>query len=151
VFVANLSFEADEQIVQTEFEGFGNIVGLRIPTDIESGQPKGFCYIQYDSIHSARKAVEEMNGTLVAGRAIRTDFSTPRDPSASGGRSGRGGFSDRGGRDGGRGRGGRGGRGGARGGARGGGRGGGRGGRGGFQSQNRGGFGDFQGKKQKFE
>jgi len=33
VFLANLSFEADEQIVQTEFEGFGNIVGLRIPTD----------------------------------------------------------------------------------------------------------------------
>jgi len=33
VFVANLSFEADEQIVQTEFEGFGSIVGLRIPTD----------------------------------------------------------------------------------------------------------------------
>jgi len=34
VFIANLSFEADEQIVQTEFEGFGNIVGLRIPTDL---------------------------------------------------------------------------------------------------------------------
>ncbi|PWW76913.1 hypothetical protein C7212DRAFT_190055, partial [Tuber magnatum] len=138
VFVANLSFEADEQIVQTEFEGFGNIVGLRIPTDAASGQPKGFCYIQYDSVDSARKAVEEMNGALVSGRAIRTDFSTPRDPSTSGGgrgrgRGGRGGFSDRGG--------GRGGSGGGRG----------RGGRGGFQSQNRGGFGDFQGKKQKFE
>ncbi|CAZ84774.1 unnamed protein product [Tuber melanosporum] len=156
VFVANLSFEADEQIVQTEFEGFGNIVGLRIPTDPESGQPKGFCYIQYDRVDSARKAVEEMNGALVAGRAIRTDFSTPRDPSAGGGRGGgrggRGGFSGRGGRGGGFTD--RGGRGGSRG--RGGrgdgrGRGGPGGGRGRFQSQNRGGFGDFQGKKQKFE
>jgi len=130
----------------------------------ESGQPKGFCYIQYDRVDSARKAVEGMNGALVAGRAIRTDFSTPRDPSSGGGRGGfgdrggrggRGGFGDRGGR-GGRGgfgdRGGRGGRGGFgdRGG-RGGGRGRGGGGRGGFQSQNRGGFGDFQGKKKTFE
>lgn len=33
VFVANLSFGADEQGLQSEFESFGNIIGLRIPTD----------------------------------------------------------------------------------------------------------------------
>lgn len=33
VFVANLSFDADEETVKAEFEGFGNIIGLRIPTD----------------------------------------------------------------------------------------------------------------------
>jgi nucleolin len=116
----------------------------------ESGQRKGFGYIQYASVEQAKAAVEAMSGAYVSGRAIRTDFSTPRDQSngggrggrggARGGRGGRGGFNDRGGR-GGRGgfndRGGRGGRGGAR------------GGRGG--STNRGGFGDFQGKKVSFD
>ena len=42
----------------------------------ESGKPKGFCYIKYDTVDSARKAVEGMDGALVAGRAIRTDFSS---------------------------------------------------------------------------
>jgi nucleolin len=33
VFVANLAFDADEESVKAEFEAFGNIIGLRIPTD----------------------------------------------------------------------------------------------------------------------
>lgn len=119
---------------------------LTHPSD--TGNRKGFGYIQFDSIDSSRKAVEEMNGAQIAGRAIRTDFSTPRDPSSGGGRGG-----DRGGRGGGRGGGFRGGRGGDRGG-RGGfggrGRGGDRGSRGGG-SRNRGGFGDFQGQKKRFD
>lgn len=120
---------------------------LTHPSD--TGNRKGFGYIQFDSIDSSRKAVEEMNGAQIAGRAIRTDFSTPRDPSSGGGRGG-----DRGGRGGGRGGGFRGGRGGGDRGGRGGfggrGRGGDRGSRGGG-SRNRGGFGDFQGQKKRFD
>jgi len=33
VFIANLSFDVDEDVVRNEFEKFGNIVGLRLPTD----------------------------------------------------------------------------------------------------------------------
>lgn len=46
----------------------------------ETGNRKGFGYIQYDSIDSSREAVEKMNGAFIAGRAIRTDFSTPVIP-----------------------------------------------------------------------
>lgn len=116
----------------------------------ETGNRKGFGYIQYDSIDSSREAVEKMNGAFIAGRAIRTDFSTPRDPSSGGG--GRGGRDGgRGGFRGGRGGGDRGGRGGRGGGFRGGRGGGDRGGRGGGASRNRGGFGDFAGSKKKFD
>ncbi|KAA8915038.1 hypothetical protein FN846DRAFT_924603 [Sphaerosporella brunnea] len=151
VFVANLSFEVDEDTVRNEFESFGEIIGLRLPTDPDSGQRKGFGYIQFASVDQAKAAVEAMSGAYVNGRAIRTDFSTPRDQSNGGGRGGRGGA--RGGARGGRGgfndRGGRGGGRGGRGGPRGGRGGGARGGRGG--STNRGGFGDFQGKKVSFD
>jgi nucleolin len=115
----------------------------------DTGNRKGFGYIQYDSIDSSREAVEKMNGAFIAGRAIRTDFSTPRDPSSGGGRGGRDG--GRGGFRGGRGGGDRGGRGGRGGGFRGGRGGGDRGGRGGGASRNRGGFGDFSGSKKKFD
>ena len=145
LFVANISFEANEDILGEEFGKHGSVIGVRLPTDIDSGNPKGFGYVQFASIDEASVALTEMAGASICGRPIRLDYSTPKP--SNGGRGGGRGGSDRG-----RGRGGfdRGGRGGGRG--RGGfdrgGRGGGRGGRGG--STNRGGFGDFQGKKMTF-
>jgi nucleolin len=113
----------------------------------ETGNPKGFGYVTFQSIDDAKTAFDAMVGAEIAGRPVRLDYATPRPDRSEGGgrgggRGGRGGFNDRG----------RGGRGGGRGGRGGfgdrGGRGGARGGRGG--STNRGGFGDFQGKKQTF-
>ena len=162
VFIANLDFDVDESILSAEAEKFGTVVSLRIPTDRDSGERKGFGYITYSSIDEAQAAVDGLSGQMIGGRAARTDFSTPRDNNSGGGRGGfgggfgggrggRGGFGDRGGRGGGRG--GRGGRGGFN--DRGG-RGGGRGGRGGFGDRggrggSRGGFSSFQGQKKKFD
>ncbi|RPB27644.1 RNA-binding domain-containing protein [Terfezia boudieri ATCC MYA-4762] len=155
VFIANLDFDVDESILSAEAEKFGTVVSLRIPTDRESGERKGFGYLTYSSIDEAQAAVDGLSGQMIGGRAVRTDFSTPRDNNNGGGRGGfgggrggRGGFGDRGGRGGGRG--GRGGRGGFSD------RGGGRGGRGGFGDRggrggSRGGFSSFQGQKKKFD
>lgn len=144
LFVANIAFEATEDIIGEEFGKHGNVIGVRLPTNVEDGNPKGFGYVQYSSVEEATEAIEKLAGVSICGRPVRLDFSTPRTNTGDSPRGGRGGF-DRGGRGGGRGRGGfdRGGRGG-RGGDRGG-RGGGRGG-----STNRGGFGDFKGKKMTF-
>lgn len=153
LFVGNISFNADENTITEHFAEHGTIQAVRLPTDRETGAPKGYGYVEFSSIEEATAAFEAMNGADIEGRNIRLDYATQRDNSGGGG-GGRGGFG--GGRGGGRGgfgdRGGRGGRGGGRGGRGGfgdrGGRGGSRGGRGG--STNRGGFGDFQGKKISF-
>ena len=148
IFVANLSFEVTEDAVGEEFGKHGNVLGVRLPTDMDSGNPKGFGYVQFGSVEEAQDVFGKMAGAVILGRPVRLDYSTPRPPrngDSPRGRGGRGGF-DRGGRGGGRG-----GRGGFDRGGRGGGRGRGgfdRGGRGG--STNRGGFGDFQGKKMTF-
>lgn len=150
LFIGNISFEATEDIISQEFGQHGTVTGVRLPTDMESGQLKGFGYVEFASIEEATEAFNNMKGAAICDRPIRVDYSTPRSntgDSPRGGRGGRGGGRgfDRGGRGGGRGRGGdRGGRG--RGGFND--RGGSRGGRGG--STNRGGFGDFQGKKMTF-
>lgn len=148
LFVANIAFGATEDIIGEAFGAHGQVQSVRLPTDMESGQPKGFGYVTFGSIEDATTAMQQMSGAVIEGRPIRLDFAGPRpdrNGGDRGGRGGRGGF-DRGGRGGGRGRGGfdRGGRGG-RGGFDRGGRGGGRGG-----STNRGGFGDFKGKKMTF-
>ena len=149
LFIGNISFEATEDILSDEFGKHGTVTGVRLPTDMETGQPKGFGYVEFGSVEEATEAFNNMKGAAICGRPIRVDYSTPRSntgDSPRGGRGGRGGGRgfDRGGRGGGRGRGGFG----DRGGRGGGGRGGSRGGRGG--TTNRGGFGDFQGKKMTF-
>lgn len=126
LFVGNLSFDATEDAVWETFSEYGEVKNVRLPTDRESGRPKGFGYVEFTDLDAAKKAFEGLTGAEIAGRAIRLDYSQPRDDSAGG----------RGGRGGGRGFGG--GRGGGFGGGRGGGFGGGRGG--GFDG-GRGGFG----------
>ncbi|KAL8687064.1 MAG: hypothetical protein Q9218_006661 [Villophora microphyllina] len=147
IFCANLAFGATQDDVSDAFGEHAEIKAVRIPTDPGTGQMKGFAYVEFNSIEDATTAFEAMKGASIQGRTIRVDYATTGGNNSGGRGRGRGGF-DRGGRGfdrGGRGgdRGGRGGRG--RGGFD---RGGGRGGRGG--STNRGGFGDFKGKKMTF-
>ena len=137
LFVGNLPFAISQDVVWEAFKEHGEPTSVRLPTDRETGEPKGFGYVSFNSVEEATKVLNSMNGEYVGDRPIRLDFSGPR-PDNGGARGGRGGgFGDRGGR------GGRGGRG--RGGFDRGGRGGGRGG-----STNRGGVSDFKGKKMTF-
>ncbi|KAI9354321.1 hypothetical protein DFJ73DRAFT_827395 [Zopfochytrium polystomum] len=124
VFVANLPFSATEDALAEFFGEHGTVVSTRIPTDRESGRPKGFAHVTFASVGDAKAALEALNGADFGGRTIRLDFSSPRDRSSGGGGGGFGG-AGRGGRGGfGGGRGGNGGFGGRDGGSRGSGRGG---------------------------
>lgn len=126
LFVGNLSFSANEDSVW-EFFGDYSVKSVRLPTDRDTGKPKGFGYVEFDDVDGAKKAFEALSGQDLDGRSVRLDYSQPRDPAGGSRGGGRGGF---GGGRGGGGGGGRGGFGGGRGG--GGDRGyGGRGGRGG--------------------
>jgi nucleolin len=159
LFVGNLSYNVSEDTVWSFFNDYG-VKSVRLPTDRETGRPKGFGYVEFEDIDGAKKAFEATNGAEIDGRSVRLDYSQPRDSSGGGGGRGGGrGFGDRGGRGGGRGFGDRGGRGGGRGrggfGDRGGGRGGDRGGRGRGRGAPRGmskngGIAAFEGKKTTF-
>jgi nucleolin len=128
LFVGNLSFDVSEDTVWSFFNDYG-VKSVRLPTDRDTGRPKGFGYVEFEDVDGAKKAFEAANGAEIEGRSIRLDYSQPRD-SSGGSRGGRG-FGDRGGRGGGRGFGDRGGRGGF-----------GDRGRGGYGDRGRGGFGD---------
>ena len=145
LFVGNLSFQSNEDSLYTAFGSYGQVTGVRLPTDRETGRMKGFAYVEFASVEMAQKALSEMNEAPIDGRNVRLDFAGARTQSAGGND---GGF--RGGRGGGRGdfRGGRGGGRGGRGDFRGG-RGGGRGGRGDFRG-GRGGFNPNRGSIQAF-
>jgi nucleolin len=151
LFVGNLSFNSTEDSLYQVFSEAGQVTGVRMPTDRETGRLKGFAYVEFGSVEDASKALESLNEREVDGRNLRLDFAGAKpqnngggDFGGRGGRGGRGGFGGRGGSRGGFG-GGRGGRGGFGGGR------GGRGGRGGSFNPNRGSIASFQGQKTTFD
>jgi RNA recognition motif-containing protein len=118
LYVGNLSFKTTSETVQAAFGAIGEVREVSMPTDRETGQPRGFAFVTMGSDALANEAIERMNGMLLDGRPLRVNEAQERPPRGGGG----GGFGGGGG-GGGFGGGGRGGGGGGRGG-RGGGRGG---------------------------
>jgi nucleolin len=94
LFVGNLSFGVAEDTLWEFFGEYGQVKSVRLPTDRETGRPKGFGYVEFDDVEGAKKAFERAQNLEIEGRALRLDFSQPRDNSGGG----RGGYSDRGGR-----------------------------------------------------
>ncbi|RKP04948.1 hypothetical protein THASP1DRAFT_10033, partial [Thamnocephalis sphaerospora] len=98
LFVGNLPFSANEDSVAEVFAAFGEVQSVRLPTDRETGQAKGFGYVQFNTEDEAAAAVAESYVEL-EGRQLRLDFAGARS-NDGGNRGGRGGFGGRGGRGG---------------------------------------------------
>jgi nucleolin len=79
LFVGNLSFSTVEDTLYEAFGEYGSVKNVRLPTDRETGNPKGFGYVEFSDIEEAKKAFEAMSGKDVDGRSIRVDFTKPRD------------------------------------------------------------------------
>lgn len=150
LFIANLSFDTTRDDLFNTFGEYGTVNSVRIPTNPDTGKPRGFGYIEMDSVDNAKAALQALNGENIAGRNVRLDYTSTRDNDNGGSRGFGGGRGGRGGRGGFGGRGGRGGFGGNRGGRGGFGGRGGRGGFGGRGGSSRGREGGFQGRKTTF-
>jgi len=130
LYVGNLSFDTQEEDVQQAFAACGEVTEVKLVLDRETGRSRGFAFVSMGSDALAQKAIAELDGQMLGGRALRVNIAEER--SQGGGGGGRGGFGGGGG-GGGRssGGGGYGGGGGGRSGGGGGGRSGGGGGGGG--------------------
>lgn len=112
LYVGNLSFGTTQATIEAAFGAAGEVREVAIPTDRETGQPRGFAFVTMGSAQAAAAAIEQLNGTTLDGRQIRVNEAQERQPRGGGGGFGGGGGGGRGGFGGGGGGGGRGGRGG---------------------------------------
>jgi cold-inducible RNA-binding protein len=90
VFVGNLDFNTSRDEVQSLFAQVGSIRDVFLPTDRESGRPRGFAFVEFESEEDAQKAIEKFNGYELSGRALRVNAAEDR-PRAGGSGGGRGG------------------------------------------------------------
>jgi RNA recognition motif-containing protein len=126
LYVGNLSFNTTQATLEAAFAAVGEVREVAMPTDRETGQPRGFAFVTMGSAQAANAAISQLNGSMLDGRQLKVNEAQERPDRGGGGGVG-GGGGGRGGGGGGYGGGGGGGRGG--GGRGGGGRGGGGGGR----------------------
>ena len=115
LYVGNLPFSATENDLESIFAQYGQLDSLTIVRDRESGQPRGFAFVEYGDDAAAEAAIAATNGMQVGGRALMVNEARPQAP-RSGGGGGRGFGGGRPGGSGGRGGYGGGGKGGNRGG-----------------------------------
>ncbi|HEY6330037.1 MAG TPA: RNA-binding protein [Blastocatellia bacterium] len=108
IYVGNLSYQTTEDDLADLFGQIGEVASSNIITDRDTGRSKGFGFVEMGN-EDADKAIAQLNGRELNGRALTVNEARPREErSGGGGRGGHGG--------GGGGRGGRGGRGGGGGG-----------------------------------
>ena len=115
IFVGNLSFRTTQEELHQIFANYGAVERVNLVTDRDSGQSRGFAFVEMTNPNEAEAAINALNGTELHGRNINVNVARPKPAGGGGGGGGYGGGGGAGG-----GRGGRGGGGGGRGGSGGG-------------------------------
>eukprot|EP00966_Prymnesium_polylepis_P064714 1501250-Prymnesium_polylepis.1 len=62
IFVGGLPFEADEGMIREDFGKFGEVEDIYLPTDKETGKPRGFGFVTYKDGRDAKDASDSMHG-----------------------------------------------------------------------------------------
>src|SRR3989304_1813967 len=91
LFVGNMNFQTTESDLRSLFEPFGEITRIQVMTDRDTGRSRGFAFVEMASDDAAAKAVAELNGKEVDGRALNVNEAKPK-PERSGPRGGGGGY-----------------------------------------------------------
>ncbi len=98
IYVGNLPFSATEADLRALFSQHGNVDSVSLPTDRETGRPRGFGFIEMSNADAA-KAIQSLNGKDMGGRPLRVNEAQdkPRGGGGGGGGGYGGGGGDRGG------------------------------------------------------
>lgn len=91
LYIGNLAFGATEDDVREAFAVHGSVGSVQIISDRETGQSRGFGFVEMDDDGAAEQAIAAVNGTDIAGRNVIVNEARPRPDRDGGGSSRRGG------------------------------------------------------------
>jgi RNA recognition motif-containing protein len=114
LYVGNLSYNTSEDGLRDFFATAGEVKEVSMPTDRETGRPRGFAFVTMGSSSAATAAIAQLNGSMLDGRNLKVNEAQERQQRGGGGGGGYGGGGGGGYGGGGGGRGGYGGGGGGR-------------------------------------
>lgn len=77
LFVRNVDYSVNEHELSELFQQVGQVVSARIPTDRETGEPKGFAFVEMASTHEATQAIAQLNHTRLHQKDLAIDYQDP--------------------------------------------------------------------------
>ena len=78
IFIGNLDFNTSREEIETLFGEAGQVRDVFLPTDRETGRPRGFAFVEFESDDEASSAIERFNGHELSGRALRVNAAEDR-------------------------------------------------------------------------
>jgi len=90
IYVGNLSFQTDEETLRQAFAAFGQVDNVNIVRDRDSGQPRGFAFVEMANDSEAETAMQQLNGSNLDGRNLTVNEARPKTDRCGGGGGGRG-------------------------------------------------------------
>ncbi|MDX1978984.1 MAG: RNA-binding protein [Bryobacteraceae bacterium] len=91
IFVGNLSYQTTESELEGAFAEFGAVERVSVVRDRDTGQPRGFAFVEMTNANEAANAINAMNGREMNGRALNVNEARPREERRGGGGGGFGG------------------------------------------------------------
>lgn len=92
IYVGNLSFDVTQDDLTSVFAEYGTVKRVQLPTDRESGQPRGFGFVEMETETAETAAIEALDGAEWMGRTLKVNKAKPREErNRSGGSWGGGG------------------------------------------------------------
>jgi RNA recognition motif-containing protein len=79
IYVSNLSFNVQDEDLREFFAPFGEVTSAKIISDRTTGQSRGFGFVEMSDDAAAQKAIGELDGGTVEGRAIRVAEAKPKE------------------------------------------------------------------------
>lgn len=85
IYVSNLSFNVEDDDLRGFFEEYGDVTSAKVILDKFTQRSRGFGFVEMSDDASAEKAIKELNGAHVEGRAINVTVAKPREEKSNGG------------------------------------------------------------------
>jgi len=86
LYVGNLAFQTTSQHLQELFSQAGTVESASVIEDRDTGQSKGFAFVEMSTDEEAASAIEQFNGKELAGRMLKVNEARPRENRSGGGR-----------------------------------------------------------------
>ena len=78
IFVGNLSYQTTQDELYAAFAQYGAVERVNIVTDRETGQPRGFAFVEMTEARDAENAISQLNGAQLNGRALNVNEARPK-------------------------------------------------------------------------
>ena len=88
IYIGNLSYEVNQDDLKEVFAEYGTVKRVHVPSDRETGRPRGFAFVEMESEANEDKAIEALDSAEWMGRQLKVNKARPREE-RSGGRNNR--------------------------------------------------------------